>query len=168
MLRVSLTDGPKPELDLRHVRDAHLPARLCVLSGKARAPTAAAQTQPKVSSSRRCAEKKNLRLRRSPHNLSGRELRRRLPIGGDWGNLNNICGNAPPAAQLTAFYIKYSGNAEEVDGTGENRMRREEERVMVPKNSQRGKRRPTATYGLVTSHLWVSRCCYYSNNDVSI
>lgn len=43
----------------------------------------------------------------------------------------------PPAAQLTWFSIKYSKSEEEVDGTGENRMGREEERAVVLKNRQR-------------------------------
>lgn len=40
-------------------------------------------------------------------------------------------GTPPPGAQLTRFCIKYFGNREEVDETGENRMGEEEERAVV-------------------------------------
>lgn len=74
---------------------------------------------------------RNLQLETSPHKLASSEQGSRLLIGGDGRHLHNLFGNAPPAAQLTCFYIKYSGIGEEMDETGENRMGKEEERAMV-------------------------------------
>lgn len=108
-------------------RRPHPRAIFCVTS-VGTPSTAAVLT--KVSSSGRHID---LQFGTYPHNLSSYEPSGRLLIGGRGRDLYNLCANAPRAAQLTLFCIKYSRNGEDVDETGKNRIEGEEERGVVDK-----------------------------------
>lgn len=125
----------RSRLDLHATSSARHIHKAILWVEKACAPTAAAQIQSKVSSSR--LHNMNLRLGTSAHNLSSDKPRGRPPIGRDGGCLHNLCGNAPTCRSAGALLHKiYQERERRWMKPGKTGWEEKKKRAVVVKNRQ--------------------------------